>query len=58
MLLTNFDSCHRRASTAGILVIATREDLTIMRETQRLVRLSISRHHECATRFSSNTWLK
>ena len=38
MLLTNFDGCHRRASTAGILVIATCEDLTIMRDTQRLVR--------------------
>jgi len=33
------------ASTARILVIATREDLTIMRETRRLVGLSISRHH-------------
>jgi acetate kinase len=31
------------ASTARILVIATREDLTIMRETRRLVGSSISR---------------
>ena len=34
------------ASTARILVIATREDLTIMRETRQLVGLSISRRHE------------
>ena len=34
------------ASTARILVIATREDLTIMRETRRLVGSSISRRHE------------
>jgi len=34
-----------RASTARVLVIATREDLTIMRETRRLVGLAISRHH-------------
>jgi acetate kinase len=33
------------ASAARILVIATREDLTIMRETRRLVGLPISRHH-------------
>ena len=33
------------ASTARILVIATREDLTIMRETRRLVGSSISRRH-------------
>jgi acetate kinase len=33
------------ASKARILVIATREDLTIMRETRRLVDLSINRHH-------------
>ena len=33
------------ASKARILVIATREDLTIMRETRRLVGSSISRHH-------------
>ncbi len=33
-------------STARLLVIATREDLTIMRETRRLVGSSISRHHE------------
>jgi acetate kinase len=33
------------ASTARIFVIATREDLAIMRETRRLVGLSISRHH-------------
>jgi len=33
------------ASTARILVIATREDLAIMRETRRLVGLPISRHH-------------
>jgi acetate kinase len=33
------------ASAARILVIATREDLTIMRETRRLVGLAISRHH-------------
>ena len=32
-----------RASTARILVIATREDLTIMRETRRLVGSSVSR---------------
>jgi acetate kinase len=32
------------ASTARILVIATREDLTIMRETRRLVGSSISAH--------------
>ena len=32
------------ASAARILVIATREDLTIMRETRRLVGLAISRH--------------
>ena len=34
------------ASKARILVIATREDLTIMRETRRLVGSSISWHHE------------
>jgi acetate kinase len=34
------------ASTARILVIATREDLTVMRETRRLVGLSTRRHHE------------
>ena len=34
------------ASTARILVIATREDLTIMRETRRLVGSPISWHHE------------
>src|SRR6476659_420088 len=34
------------ASKAPILVIATREDLTIMRETRRLVGSSISWHHE------------
>ena len=34
------------ASKARILVIATREDLTIMRETRRLVGSSISRRHE------------
>src|SRR5262249_43173614 len=34
------------ASTARILVIATREDLTIMRETRHLVGLSITRHDE------------
>ena len=33
------------ASAARILVIATREDLTIMRETRRLVGLAIGRHH-------------
>jgi acetate kinase len=33
------------ASVARILVIATREDLTIMRDTRRLVGLSTSRHH-------------
>jgi acetate kinase len=32
------------ASTARILVIATREDLTIMRETRRLVGSSLGRH--------------
>jgi len=32
-------------SAARILVIATREDLTIMRETRRLVGLAIARHH-------------
>jgi acetate kinase len=57
MLATNLDSSHRGtvmpdadismpASKARILVIATREDLTIMRETRRLVGLSISRRHE------------
>ena len=45
------ENCHpdadiaTAASTARILVIATREDLAIMRETQRLVGLAISRHH-------------
>jgi acetate kinase len=34
------------ASPARILVIATREDLTIMRETRRLVGSSISWRHE------------
>jgi acetate kinase len=33
-------------STARVLVIATREDLTIMRETRRLVGSSVSRRHE------------
>jgi acetate kinase len=33
-------------STARVLVIATREDLTIMRETRRLVGSSINRRHE------------
>jgi acetate kinase len=33
-----------RASTARILVIATREDLTIMRETRRLVASSMTPH--------------
>jgi acetate kinase len=33
-------------STARILVIATREDLTIMRETRRVVASSIKRRHE------------
>jgi acetate kinase len=33
-----------RASKARILVIATREDLTIMRETRRLVGSSINGH--------------
>jgi acetate kinase len=33
-------------STARVLVIATREDLSIMRETRRLVGSSISRRHE------------
>jgi acetate kinase len=33
------------ASTARILVIATREDLTIMRETRQLLGLSASQHH-------------
>src|SRR6266403_4919920 len=32
------------ASTARILVIATREDLTIMRETRRLVASSVTQH--------------
>jgi hypothetical protein len=32
-------------STARIFVIATREDLAIMRETRRLVGLSISQRH-------------
>ena len=35
-----------RASTARILVIATREDLTIMRETRQLVGSSVSRTRE------------
>jgi acetate kinase len=45
------ENCHPDAdiatevSTVRILVIATREDLAIMRETRRLVGLSISRHH-------------
>jgi acetate kinase len=45
------ENCHpdsdiaTAASTARIFVIATREDLAIMRETRRLVGLSISRHH-------------
>src|SRR4029077_9820792 len=45
------ENCHpdadiaTPASAARILVIATREDLAIMRETRRLVGLSISRHH-------------
>src|SRR5262249_14007768 len=34
-----------RASTARRLLIANLEDLTIMRETRRLVGLAISRHH-------------
>jgi acetate kinase len=44
-------NCHPDAdiatptSAARILVIATREDLAIMRETRRLVGLSISRHY-------------
>src|SRR5262249_41660571 len=33
------------ASDARVMVIATREDLSIMRETRRLVGLAISRHH-------------
>jgi acetate kinase len=45
------ENCHpdadiaTAASTARILVIATREDLAIMRETRRLVGLAISRYH-------------
>jgi acetate kinase len=45
------ENCHAdadiatAASTARILVIATREDLAIMRETRRLVGLAISRQH-------------
>jgi acetate kinase len=45
------EDCHADAdiatadSTARILVIATREDLAIMRETRRFVGLYISRHH-------------
>jgi acetate kinase len=45
------ENCHpdadiaTPASAARILIIATREDLAIMRETRRLVGLSISRHH-------------
>ena len=48
------------ASTARILVIATREDLTIMRETRQLVGLSSSRHHrhENTRPFLTNTRLK
>jgi acetate kinase len=34
----------KSTSTARILVIATREDLTIMRETRRLIGSSISQH--------------
>ena len=57
------ENCHPDAdiatavSTARILVIATREDLAIMRETRRLVGLSISRHHgdEIAVHFQTNT---
>ncbi|HEX3227639.1 MAG TPA: hypothetical protein VHQ95_01670, partial [Pyrinomonadaceae bacterium] len=37
------------ASIARILVIATREDLTIMRETRRLVASSLGRHVETNT---------
>src|SRR5512132_4285949 len=37
------------ASTARVLVIATREDLTIMRETRRLVGSSINWRHENET---------
>src|SRR5215831_2022330 len=46
------ENCHpdadiaTAASTARILVIATREDLAIMHETRQLVGLAISRHHE------------
>src|SRR5262245_55635240 len=45
------ENCHSdadvatAASTARILVIATREDLAIMRETRQLISLSISRQH-------------
>jgi len=45
------ENCHpdadiaTPASAARILVIATREDLAIMRETRRLVGLSINQHH-------------
>lgn len=45
------ESCHpdadiaTAASTARILVIASREDLAIMRETRGLIRLVISRRH-------------
>jgi len=45
------ENCHpdadiaTPASAARVLVIATREDLAIMRETRRLVGLSINRHH-------------
>jgi acetate kinase len=44
------DNCHldadiaTPASKARILVIATREDLTIMRETRRLVASSVAKH--------------
>jgi acetate kinase len=45
------ENCHpdadiaTAASAVRIFVIATREDLAIMRETRRLVGLSISQHH-------------
>jgi hypothetical protein len=57
MLVTNIDNYHRTTATpdadigtppskAGTLVIVTPEDLTIMRETRRLVGLSTRGHHE------------
>jgi hypothetical protein len=60
MLVTNFEGYHRTASTASILVIATREDLTIMRETQWLFVCPqpAPRNGKCPAPFLTNTCLK